>query len=205
MQEEVPKLKAQLTETKGIFKSKERKVLETQIRQTAEKISAMLEALPEILKDDGYPDVQAFMATYRKAEAVVDNYNRELAEWETHGQEKPQTRRKRTVCTAQKNKVSVTSSDGYRQRVDNPKPSTDPTIEKNTLTSKITPQGSCSALWDYIHFDIKTPCKFLNLAGCLSSRSNYFLRFLYCVYFTKYIPNIARYITKTPPISEAIR
>ena len=42
----------------------------------------MLEPLPEILKDDGYPDVQAFMATYRKAEAVVDNYNRDLAEWE---------------------------------------------------------------------------------------------------------------------------
>ena len=42
----------------------------------------MLEALPEILKEDGYPDVRAFMATYRKAEAVVENYNRELAEWE---------------------------------------------------------------------------------------------------------------------------
>ena len=42
----------------------------------------MLEALPEILKDDGYPDVQAFMATYRKAETVVENYKRELAEWE---------------------------------------------------------------------------------------------------------------------------
>lgn len=82
LQEEVPKLKAQLAETKGIFKSKERKALETQIQQTEEKISAMLEALPEILKDDSYPDVQAFMAIYRKAEAVVDNYSRELAEWE---------------------------------------------------------------------------------------------------------------------------
>jgi len=42
----------------------------------------MLAELPDILKRDGYPDVQAFMATYRKAEAAVDNYNRELAEWE---------------------------------------------------------------------------------------------------------------------------
>ena len=40
----------------------------------------MLKAIPEILKDDGYPDVHAFMVTYHKAEAVVDNYNRELAE-----------------------------------------------------------------------------------------------------------------------------
>ena len=82
LQDEAPKLKAQLAEIKGIFKSKERKALETQIQQTEAKISAMLEVLPDILKSDGYPDVQAFMATYRKAEAVVDKYNRELAEWE---------------------------------------------------------------------------------------------------------------------------
>ena len=82
LQDEAPKLKAQLAEIKGIFKSKERKALETQIQQTETKISAMLEALPDILKSDGYPDVQVFMATYRKAEAVVDKYNRELAEWE---------------------------------------------------------------------------------------------------------------------------
>ena len=82
LQDEVPKLKAQRAETKGIFKSKERKALETKIQQMETKISAMLEALPDILKSDGYPDVQAFMATYRKSEAVVDNYNRELAEWE---------------------------------------------------------------------------------------------------------------------------
>ena len=82
LQDEVPKLKAQLSETKGIFKSKERKALETQIQQTEAKISAMLEVLPDILKSDGYPDVRAFMATYRKAEAVIENYNRELAEWQ---------------------------------------------------------------------------------------------------------------------------
>ena len=91
LQEEVPKLKTQLAETKGIFKGRERKELETKIRRTEEKISAMLEALPEILKEDGYPDVRAFMATYRKAEAVVENYNRELAEWERKVREKGKT------------------------------------------------------------------------------------------------------------------
>ena len=88
LQEEVPKLKTQLAETKGIFKGRERKEPETKIRRTEEKISAILEALPEILKEDGYPDVRAFMATYRKAEAVVENYNRELAEWERKVREK---------------------------------------------------------------------------------------------------------------------
>ena len=88
LQEEVPKLKTQLAETKGIFKGRERKELEVKIRRTEEKISAMLEELPEILKEDGYPDVRAFMATYRKAEAVVEQYNHELAEWERKVREK---------------------------------------------------------------------------------------------------------------------
>ncbi len=33
-------------------------------------------------KEGGYPDVQAFMATYRETESVVERYNRDLAEWE---------------------------------------------------------------------------------------------------------------------------
>ena len=105
LQEEVPKLKAQLAETKGIFKGKERKALETQIQQRKEKISAMLEAIPDILKDDGYPDVQAFMATYRKAEAVVDNYNRELAEWERKVKEKSRPAEKERYAPPEKQSV----------------------------------------------------------------------------------------------------
>ncbi len=78
----LPKLKQQLADTKGVFKGKERKALTEQIEQTETKISTMLDALPEILKEDGYPDVQAFMATYRETETVVERYNRALAEWE---------------------------------------------------------------------------------------------------------------------------
>lgn len=39
LQEEVPKLKEQLATTKGIFKGKERKVLEAQIQQTEQRIA----------------------------------------------------------------------------------------------------------------------------------------------------------------------
>ena len=84
----LPKLKAQLADTKGIFKGKERKALSEQIQQTEKKIAAKLDKLPDILKEDGYPDVQAFMRTFREMESVVEQYNRELAEWES------QTRRK---------------------------------------------------------------------------------------------------------------
>lgn len=84
----LPKLKKQLLETTGIFKGKERKALTKQIRQTEKEISERLDKLPDILKEDGYPDVQAFMATYREAEAVVEEYNRSLVEWERQAKQK---------------------------------------------------------------------------------------------------------------------
>lgn len=88
LQEEVPKLKEQLSEAKGIFKGKERVALTERIQQTEKEISERLDKLPDILRENGYPDVQAFMATYREAEAVVEQYNRDLAEWERQVKQK---------------------------------------------------------------------------------------------------------------------
>ena len=89
MQEtDLPKLKAQLADVKGIFKGKERKVLEQEIQKLEQTIREELDKLPTILEEDGYPDVQAFTATYRKAEKIVSQYNRDLAEWERTVQEK---------------------------------------------------------------------------------------------------------------------
>ncbi len=85
----LPKLKQQLADTKGIFKGKERKALTEQIQRTEKEIAEKLDKLPDVLKEDGYPDVQAFMATYRKAEAVVEQYNRDLAAWERQVSRKP--------------------------------------------------------------------------------------------------------------------
>ena len=78
----LPNLRQQLAETTGIFKGKERKALEKQIQQIEAALDEKLDKLPDILTDDGYPDVQAFMKTYRKAEAIVTQYNQDLAEWE---------------------------------------------------------------------------------------------------------------------------
>lgn len=84
----LPNLRTQLSETTGIFKGKERKALTGQIQQTEAEISERLDKLPDILKEDGYPDVQAFMATYREAKAIVEQYKRSLAEWERQVKEK---------------------------------------------------------------------------------------------------------------------
>lgn len=77
----LPKLKQELKDTTGIFKGKERKALAEKIQQTEEEISEKLDKLPDILKEDGYPDVQAFMATYREMESVVERYEREVWEY----------------------------------------------------------------------------------------------------------------------------
>ena len=84
----LPELKQQLAETRGIFKGRERKALEAQIQQTEREIADKLDKIPDTLKAYGYPDVQVFMTTYRKAEAVVEQYNRDLAKWEQQVKEK---------------------------------------------------------------------------------------------------------------------
>lgn len=89
----LPDLKQQLAETKGIFKGKERKSLESQIQQTEREIAEKLDKIPDTLKSDGYPDVQAFMDTFRKMEGVVEQYNRDLARWEQQVKEKEKPQR----------------------------------------------------------------------------------------------------------------
>ena len=75
--------------TKGLFKGKERKALEVKIKETEVEIADRLDKIPDTLKADGYPDVQVFMRTFREMESVVEQYNRDLAEWEYQVSRKP--------------------------------------------------------------------------------------------------------------------
>lgn len=101
----LPKLKAQLADAKGLFKGKERKALSEQIQQTEKKIAAKLDKLPDILKEDGYPDVQAFMRTFREMESVVEQYNRDLAAWERQVKEKQKPAPKEQINPPQRESV----------------------------------------------------------------------------------------------------
>ena len=85
----LPQLKQQLANTKGIFKGKERKALEVKIKETEVEIADRLDKIPDTLKGDGYPDVQVFMRTFREMESVVEQYSRDLAEWERQTSRKP--------------------------------------------------------------------------------------------------------------------
>lgn len=101
----LPKLKQQLADTKGIFKGKERKALTEQIQRAEKEIAEKLDKLPDVLKEDGYPDVQAFMATYRKAEAVVEQYNRDLAAWEREVRENRRPAEKERLTPPEKKSI----------------------------------------------------------------------------------------------------
>ncbi len=93
----LPSLKRQLADTKGIFKGKERKALEAKIQQVEKEIAKRLDAIPDILKADGYPDVQVFMATFRKMEAVVKQYNEDLSRWERQVEDKKKPPEKESI------------------------------------------------------------------------------------------------------------
>ena len=92
MHGELPKLEKQLAETTGLFKGKERKALQEKIAGVQHEIDRRMDRLPGILKEDGYPDVQAFKRLYDEATILVEQYNRDLAAWErqVHGGKQPQ-------------------------------------------------------------------------------------------------------------------
>ena len=88
---DLSKLEKQLAEMTGLFKGKERKALSAQIERMQREIERRKDRIPGILKEDGYPDAQAFMRTYNKATELVEQYNRDLAAWErkAKGEEEP--------------------------------------------------------------------------------------------------------------------
>lgn len=91
MHGELPKLEKQLSETTGLFKGKERKALQEKIAGLQQEIDRRMDRLPGILKEDGYPDVQAFKRLYDDATALVEQYNRDMVAWErqVHGEQQP--------------------------------------------------------------------------------------------------------------------
>ena len=66
--------------------------MQEKIAGLQQEIDRRMDRLPGILKEDGYPDVQAFKRTFDAATAFVEQYNRDLAAWERQakGEEKPQ-------------------------------------------------------------------------------------------------------------------
>ena len=92
---EKPKLEKQLTKITGLFKGRERKALSEKIDLMQREIDERLKRLPDLIKDEGYPDVRAFRQLYDKATALVEKYNCDLAAWERQTAEKKKHKREK--------------------------------------------------------------------------------------------------------------
>ena len=111
----LPKLQQALKEATGIFKGKERKALTVQIQQTEKEISDKMDALPKILKDDGYPDASAFMKTYREMESVVERYESEVREYQRKLKQKEQPTQKPPELASIREKLRQLQKQGKQQ------------------------------------------------------------------------------------------
>ena len=88
-QYEIPQLKEQLEEVKGLFKGKERKSLESRIANVQERLSSMKTYLNTIVNNSGYKSIQGFMRVYKKAEGEVLAYQKAMEQYRTRGGQKP--------------------------------------------------------------------------------------------------------------------
>ena len=78
-------LKEELESIKGLFKGKERRAVEVQAAE--QEVSNLKQGISDMVKKAGYPNGQAFMAAYNKAEKIVKQYKADLAEWERRTQQ----------------------------------------------------------------------------------------------------------------------
>ena len=100
-QKDISSLKKQLSELRGLFKGKERKSLEGRIELLEDLEKRLHKSLEQIVKREGYPNVQAFQKIYNKAEELIIEYNEELRGW------KNQTEQKKEKPLEQPKKASV--------------------------------------------------------------------------------------------------
>ena len=106
-QQDISSLKKQLSELRGLFKGKREKALEGRIELLEDLEKRLHKSLEQIVKREGYPNVQAFQKVYNKAEELIIEYNEELRAWKNQTEqkkEKPLEQPKKRVywksCTA---------------------------------------------------------------------------------------------------------
>lgn len=92
---DLPKLQAELADTKGIFKGKERKAIGAKIAAAEKEVSDLKAEISDMVKIEGYPDGQAFMAAYNEAKHIVSKYWQDMAAWHQQAEGAPAEKQQR--------------------------------------------------------------------------------------------------------------
>lgn len=90
-------MKKQLSELRGFFKGKERKSLEGKIELLEDLEKRLHKSMEQIVKREGYPNVQSFQKVYNKAETLIMEYNEELRAWKNQTGQKKEHPKKTSV------------------------------------------------------------------------------------------------------------
>lgn len=114
-QQDISSLKKQLSETKGLFKGKERKSLEGKIQQAEQAVKRMHKNLEQIAKQEGYSDVQSFVNVYNKSEKLVRKYNEELRAWKNQTEQKKEKPKELPKKTSVLEKLHRYQQEGRQQ------------------------------------------------------------------------------------------
>ena len=85
---EISGLREMLAETKGIFKTKQRKELQEKIEEVERQKSSMERYLTAIAREYKYSSVKDFMADYRIAEQEYEDYKAAVDRWEQEQKKK---------------------------------------------------------------------------------------------------------------------
>lgn len=86
----VEELEQELSETKGMFKGKQRKTLQGQIEQEQTRLSNMKQGLQNIVKRYGYKSVKAFMTEFNASKNEYAEYQKAVQIYERKLVEKPE-------------------------------------------------------------------------------------------------------------------
>ena len=114
-QQDISALKKHLSETRGLFKGKERKFLEGKIQQAEQAVKRMHKNLEQIAKQEGYSDVQSFVNVYNKSEKLVREYNEELRAWKNRTEQKKEKPKELPKKTSVLEKLHRYQQEGRQQ------------------------------------------------------------------------------------------
>lgn len=108
----------ELESMKGIFKGKQRKVLQEKIGELTTQIAGMKQHLSDIVLDYGYKSTKAFLADYDAAKADYNSYQKAIKEWKggTEKSTEPVSIRERLEKHKQKIKATENKKNQVRTR-----------------------------------------------------------------------------------------